>query len=56
VFWLKWSLGEGEPAVALCKQAMAEGTNDPSTFALFWFAFEPLRDYPPYQELIRPKG
>jgi tetratricopeptide (TPR) repeat protein len=48
-------LGEKEKAVALLREAFAQGYRftitvhrDPD--------FEPLRDYPPYQELLRPKG
>ena len=48
-------LGKRERAVALLRQAFDEGLHgrrslhiDPD--------FESLRDYPPYQELIRPKG
>jgi tetratricopeptide (TPR) repeat protein len=48
-------LGEKDEAVALLRDAFAQGYRfsisvhrDPD--------FEPLRDYPPYQELLRPKG
>jgi hypothetical protein len=50
------ALGEGENAVALGRQAFAEGFQHPNPWTWAWIAFEPIRDYPPFQELIRPKG
>ncbi|UCG84849.1 MAG: serine/threonine protein kinase [Gemmatimonadota bacterium] len=52
------ALGDGESAVALWRQALAEGVTPrfPSTWRTAWLAFEPIRDYPPFQELMRPKG
>jgi tetratricopeptide (TPR) repeat protein len=49
------ALGDGENAVAFFRQATAEGLQYPLS-DLMWIVFEPLRDYPPFQELIRPKG
>jgi hypothetical protein len=48
--------GDGESAVALIRQAVAQGITHPVTWTLGWIAFEPIRDYPPWQEFIRPKG
>jgi hypothetical protein len=48
--------GDGESAVALIRQAVAQGIMHPVTWTLGWIAFEPIRDYPPWQEFIRPKG
>ncbi len=47
-------LGERDRAVALLREAFAQGQQ----FAWFWHStyFESLRDYPPFQELMRPKG
>jgi len=50
------ALGDGESAVALWRQALAEGFAHPSIWWWGWIAFEPIRDYPPFQELMRPKG
>jgi hypothetical protein len=49
---------DGENAVALWRQAFAEGYYGayPTPFSWHWIAIEPLRDYPPFQELMRPKG
>lgn len=49
------NLGERERAVQLLRQALAEGTQ----FNFLHFqnlALDPLKNYRPYQELIRPKG
>jgi hypothetical protein len=49
------ALGELEESVILFRQAFSEGQR-------FWWWMvsmveaEPLRDYPPFQELMRPKG
>ncbi len=49
------ALGEREEAVRLLRQAFSEGVV--YGWYLTWdSAFLPLRDYPPLQELIRPKG
>jgi tetratricopeptide (TPR) repeat protein/tRNA A-37 threonylcarbamoyl transferase component Bud32 len=51
------ALGDGENATALWRRATAEGD-----FALIlvgdfrWIAFEPIRDYEPWQEVISPEG
>jgi tetratricopeptide (TPR) repeat protein len=50
------TLGDSENAVALLRQAMAEGREWPFLASLIWIAFESLRDYPPWQEFMRPKG
>jgi tetratricopeptide (TPR) repeat protein len=59
------ALGDGESAVTLWRQARAEGLWLIATTRMIrmmgpgdgrWIAFEPIRDYPPWQELIRPKG
>jgi tetratricopeptide (TPR) repeat protein len=50
------ALGDGESAVALLRQALAEGQRHPPPWSHAWIAFEPLREYPPFQELMRPKG
>jgi tetratricopeptide (TPR) repeat protein len=50
------ALGDGESAVALWRQARAEGYQLPSPGDSWWVTFESLRDYPPWQELTRPKG
>jgi tetratricopeptide (TPR) repeat protein len=47
-------LGEKETAVRLLREAISQGT-------VYWRLYEdmdldPLRDYPPFKELIRPKG
>jgi tetratricopeptide (TPR) repeat protein len=49
------ALGEEDNAVKLLEQAAAEGRS----YDTFWrrdLDFFKLRDYPPFQELIRPKG
>jgi DNA-binding SARP family transcriptional activator len=50
------TLGDGENAVALFRQAVAQGMSYPGAWNFSSIPFEPLRDYPPWQELIRPKG
>jgi tetratricopeptide (TPR) repeat protein len=49
-------LGAREQAVALLREAYDQGTG-----FRFWMmhsdpAYEPLRDYPPFEEFMRPKG
>jgi tetratricopeptide (TPR) repeat protein len=54
------ALGDREGAVGLLHQALGQGL----AFDIRWFRglepasleLDPLRDYPPFQELIRPKG
>jgi tetratricopeptide (TPR) repeat protein len=48
-------LGEREAAVALLRQAIAEGLGYGS-YLHIEIDLEPLWDYPPFQELIAPKG
>ena len=49
------ALGEKDPAVGFLRQAFAEGL--PFTVRIHQdTAFEPMRDYPPFRELLRPKG
>ncbi|MFC1639348.1 hypothetical protein ACFL3B_01135 [Gemmatimonadota bacterium] len=50
------ALGDGEKAVALWRQASVEGFAHPRPWERVWIAFEPLRDYEPWRELMRPKG
>jgi len=50
------ALGDGENAVALWRQASAEGFDLPRPWDLIWISFEPIRDYPEFQELMKPKG
>jgi tetratricopeptide (TPR) repeat protein len=50
------ALGDGENAVALFRQAFAGGAGYPGPWDYPWIAFEPIRDYPPFQELVRPRG
>ena len=48
-------LGEREAAMALLREAIGQGY--PHAHALHTdLAFESLRDYPPFRELLRPKG
>jgi tetratricopeptide (TPR) repeat protein len=49
-------LGDGESAVALARQAVAEGVQYAPPWNVFHIGFDSLRDYPPFQELMRPKG
>ncbi len=49
------ALGDGEAAVSLTQQALAEGAYPPHVFHHL-IEFEPVRDYPPFQEAMRPKG
>jgi tetratricopeptide (TPR) repeat protein len=48
-------LGDRERAVALLRQAVSQGLVNPDE-AFLEMDLGPLRDYPPFQELIRPKG
>jgi tetratricopeptide (TPR) repeat protein len=48
-------LGEREQAVALLREAFAQG-REYSVYLHRDMDLEPLRDYPPFQELLRPKG
>ncbi len=50
------ALGDGENAVAFFRLASAQGMTYPSPWDFVWIAFEPVRDYPPLQEIMRPKG
>jgi tetratricopeptide (TPR) repeat protein len=50
------TFGDGETAVALFRQAVAQGMSYPAAWDYGSIAFEALRDYPPWQELIIPKG
>jgi tetratricopeptide (TPR) repeat protein len=50
------ALGDGESAVTLWRQAAAEGLQMLPLGSVRWIPFESLRDYPPFQELMRPKG
>ena len=50
------ALGDGESAVALRRQASAEGWQRPRPFSWGSIGLEPIRDYEPWQELIGPKG
>jgi hypothetical protein len=53
--WVAAHLGELDLAVALLYQAFASGRMYNQEFHRS-VGLEPLRDYPPYQELMRPKG
>ena len=46
-------LGDKEQAVALLRMALSEGTTYPELHADV--DLEPLRDYPPFRELVKPK-
>ena len=48
-------LGDRDRAMALLREAFAQGM-DYGMHLHTECAFEPLRGYPPYEELIRPKG
>ena len=54
-------LGERDEAVGLLSRAFAQGTRHNTVFPFRgWFshidpAFEPLRNYPPFHELVRPR-
>jgi len=50
------ALGDGESAVALFRRASAQGAGYPSPWDFGWIAFESVHDYPPFRELVRPKG
>jgi tetratricopeptide (TPR) repeat protein len=47
-------LGAKEEAIELIREALAKGQTVPSLHGVM--AFECLRDYPPFKELIKPKG
>ena len=49
-------LGDREQAVALLYQSFDEGMEYGPYSPQYWIDFESLHDYPPFQELIRPKG
>jgi hypothetical protein len=49
------ALGQREEAVRLLRQAYSEGRSY-SWYNLVRADLVPLRDYPPFQELMRPKG
>ncbi len=42
--------------MALWRQASAEGYSLPLPWVWLWIPYESLHDYPPFQELMRPKG
>jgi serine/threonine protein kinase/tetratricopeptide (TPR) repeat protein len=48
-------LGQREQAVALLREAFAQG-REYGVYLHRDMDLEPLRDYPPFQELLRPKG
>ena len=48
-------LGEKEQAVALMRKAFSQGLKY-GAYILYEMDFEPLRDYEPFQELLKPKG
>jgi hypothetical protein len=48
-------LGDRERAVALLREAFAQG-REYGVYLHRDMDLEPLRDYPPFQELLRPKG
>ena len=48
-------LGEREQAVTLLREAIAQGYSDYESLHCD-MDLEPLRDYRPFQELLRPKG
>jgi tetratricopeptide (TPR) repeat protein len=50
------ALGDRENAVTFWRQARLEGHVPLLAGDARWVVFESLRDYPPFQELIRPKG
>jgi tetratricopeptide (TPR) repeat protein len=47
-------LGEKENAIRLLREALAQGVSYTALHPVM--DFEPLQDYPPFQELIKPKG
>jgi tetratricopeptide (TPR) repeat protein len=47
-------LGEKESAVRLIREALAQGVSYTALHPVM--DFEPLQDYPPFKELIKPKG
>jgi tetratricopeptide (TPR) repeat protein len=50
------TLGKQEAAVSCLREAFQQGRYHPGTWNIFHVFTEPLRDYPPFQELMRPKG
>ena len=48
-------LGEREQAVALLREAFSQGLQHGLQLHLTT-DFDALRDYPPFQELLRPRG
>jgi tetratricopeptide (TPR) repeat protein len=48
-------LGEKQRAVELLRESFAQG-NWYGTYLLQEIDFEPIKDYPPFKELMRPKG
>jgi hypothetical protein len=48
-------LGDKQKAVKLLKEAFNQGQNY-GVYLHNDMELEPLRDYPPFQELIKPKG
>jgi tRNA A-37 threonylcarbamoyl transferase component Bud32/tetratricopeptide (TPR) repeat protein len=54
--WIAAALGDRENAVTLWRQALEEGYRHPMAWMRHWIFVESLRDYPPFQELLRPKG
>jgi TolB-like protein len=59
VFWLRAciaaQLGDRDEAVALLREALAQGFRDPQSLHVYAF-LEPLHGYPAFEELIAPKG
>jgi hypothetical protein len=49
------ALGDHSDAVRLLQEAFQHGWVSPNRWHQF-VEFDPLRDYPPFQELLRPKG
>ena len=50
------SLGDGENAVAFWREAVDMGYAHLPPWSWQWLALEPIRDYEPWQALMRPKG
>jgi tetratricopeptide (TPR) repeat protein len=55
-FMIAGALGDGENTVALWRQAFAEGFGHPPPWRWGWTAIEPVRNYEPLREFLRPKG